>query len=161
MRWSKSKVEKRTPSRNERIQWCQEGRCQAWQLGPPPPQIVHGGWSEWSSGEKQCPITPCHITGSISLKAQLRTCTSPAYACNVLASTLYNSIGLTTGDTTARAQISAAWYAEHRPLSARGCHGRSLAIASVVPYGTIPIDRIGNLAGSAFRVSSVRRSYDG
>lgn len=89
---SKSKVEKGIPSSIKHVQWCQEGRCQAWQLGPPPPQIVHGGWSEWSSGEKQCPITPCHITGSISLKAQLRTCTRPAYACNVLASILNNSL---------------------------------------------------------------------
>uniref|UniRef100_A0A914CKR9 Peptidase M12B domain-containing protein n=1 Tax=Acrobeloides nanus TaxID=290746 RepID=A0A914CKR9_9BILA len=57
--------------------WCLEGQCQAWKYGLPPP-IIDGGWSDWASSEKLCPITPCQITGSVSLKSQLRTCTEPA-----------------------------------------------------------------------------------
>uniref|UniRef100_A0A914ZHP6 Peptidase M12B domain-containing protein n=1 Tax=Panagrolaimus superbus TaxID=310955 RepID=A0A914ZHP6_9BILA len=58
--------------------WCQEGRCQPWRQGLPPPNIIHGGWSEWTSDQMACPITPCQISGSISMKSQLRTCTEPA-----------------------------------------------------------------------------------
>uniref|UniRef100_A0AC35G3W0 Peptidase M12B domain-containing protein n=1 Tax=Panagrolaimus sp. PS1159 TaxID=55785 RepID=A0AC35G3W0_9BILA len=59
--------------------WCQEGRCEPWrQPSFPTPKVVHGGWSEWTSAQKACPITPCQISGSISMKAQLRTCTEPA-----------------------------------------------------------------------------------
>ncbi|KAI1724133.1 thrombospondin type 1 domain-containing protein [Ditylenchus destructor] len=58
--------------------WCHEGRCEPWTLPLPAPQVVDGEWSDWSSAEKQCPITPCQITGSIALKTQLRTCTNPA-----------------------------------------------------------------------------------
>ncbi|CAD5234701.1 unnamed protein product [Bursaphelenchus xylophilus] len=58
--------------------WCQEGQCQFWKGLSPQPVVVHGDWSQWSSGDKQCAITPCQVTGSIAVNAQLRTCTNPA-----------------------------------------------------------------------------------
>uniref|UniRef100_A0A7E4UZ46 Peptidase M12B domain-containing protein n=1 Tax=Panagrellus redivivus TaxID=6233 RepID=A0A7E4UZ46_PANRE len=58
--------------------WCQEGRCRNWKQPTPKPGIIHGGWSEWTSPQAACPISPCQVTGAISLKAQLRTCTEPA-----------------------------------------------------------------------------------
>ncbi|VDM26388.1 unnamed protein product [Toxocara canis] len=57
--------------------FCIEGQCTEWRNGPKP-QPIDGGWSEWSGGDKRCPISQCQITGSIQLKAQMRTCTNPA-----------------------------------------------------------------------------------
>lgn len=42
------------------------------------PKVINGEWSEWSSSQDTCPITPCQITGGVSVKPQLRTCTEPS-----------------------------------------------------------------------------------
>lgn len=57
--------------------FCLEGQCTKWRVGPPPPKI-DGGWSEWTGGERQCPIMQCQVTGSIRIKGQMRMCTNPA-----------------------------------------------------------------------------------
>uniref|UniRef100_A0A915A817 Peptidase M12B domain-containing protein n=1 Tax=Parascaris univalens TaxID=6257 RepID=A0A915A817_PARUN len=57
--------------------FCVEGQCREWRYGPKPSPI-HGGWSEWSGGDRRCPVSQCQISGSIQLKSQMRTCTSPA-----------------------------------------------------------------------------------
>ncbi|CAI4233289.1 unnamed protein product [Auanema sp. JU1783] len=57
--------------------WCHEGRCASWPNGEQP-LVVHGQWSDWSNGEKLCPVQQCHIQGSITIKAQHRDCVNPA-----------------------------------------------------------------------------------
>ena len=66
-------------SKNFLHQWCHQGQCNNWhpEMGPYP-SVIDGRWSEWTSAEKQCPVTQCQITGSIALIGQLRTCTAPA-----------------------------------------------------------------------------------
>uniref|UniRef100_A0AC35TW99 Peptidase M12B domain-containing protein n=1 Tax=Rhabditophanes sp. KR3021 TaxID=114890 RepID=A0AC35TW99_9BILA len=59
--------------------WCQEGKCRRWnQWNAEEPSVIHGKWSKWFSKEEHCPISPCQITGSISIRSQIRTCTDPA-----------------------------------------------------------------------------------
>ncbi|KAL7080540.1 hypothetical protein ACQ4LE_000017 [Meloidogyne hapla] len=59
--------------------WCHAGHCGEWhsEMGAYP-VVTDGNWSEWTSAEKQCPITQCQITGSIAIISQMRTCTAPA-----------------------------------------------------------------------------------
>uniref|UniRef100_A0A914N2D7 ADAMTS cysteine-rich domain-containing protein n=1 Tax=Meloidogyne incognita TaxID=6306 RepID=A0A914N2D7_MELIC len=59
--------------------WCHAGHCGEWhsEMGAYP-VVTDGNWSEWTSSEKQCPITQCQITGSIAIISQMRTCTAPA-----------------------------------------------------------------------------------
>ncbi|OZC08672.1 thrombospondin type 1 domain protein [Onchocerca flexuosa] len=57
--------------------FCIEGQCKHWPQGIGPAKI-DGGWTEWSSKDKRCPISQCQITGSIQIKSQMRTCTKPA-----------------------------------------------------------------------------------
>uniref|UniRef100_A0A1I7VNU8 Angiogenesis inhibito n=1 Tax=Loa loa TaxID=7209 RepID=A0A1I7VNU8_LOALO len=57
--------------------FCIEGQCRQWSQRIAPAKI-DGGWTEWSSKEKRCPINQCQITGSIQINSQMRTCTKPA-----------------------------------------------------------------------------------
>lgn len=56
--------------------WCHEGRCLPWMSGPAP-EVVHGGWSNWSSDDR-CPVQHCQISNSIPVRPQHRDCVNPA-----------------------------------------------------------------------------------
>ncbi|VDK73283.1 unnamed protein product [Litomosoides sigmodontis] len=58
-------------------EFCIEGQCRQWPQRQAP-ATVDGGWTEWSSKKKWCPISQCQITDSIQIKSQMRTCTKPA-----------------------------------------------------------------------------------
>ncbi|KAK6058127.1 thrombospondin type 1 domain protein [Cooperia oncophora] len=56
--------------------WCHEGQCLPWASGPPP-KVVHGGWSRWSTDDR-CPVQHCQISDSIAVRPQHRDCVNPA-----------------------------------------------------------------------------------
>ncbi|PIO72566.1 reprolysin family zinc metalloprotease [Teladorsagia circumcincta] len=58
------------------MEWCHEGQCLPWTSGPPP-QVIHGGWSRWSTDDR-CPVQHCQITDSIAIRPQHRDCVNPA-----------------------------------------------------------------------------------